>query len=178
MNKVIENMLGKSIEQMFEEIEVEEVRAKRQAETEAQMRDKGKSAEGSIEVSERSIVPSLVVENPVPISAVSAVFDEDVLLDDVITAEGDDEDDSEEDADEEKIDDPDDVFSASSHSDDDNNDDDDDQGGAGVTTTEASNEKNVDDYMNDGANEVSREADGKGEHVGDQNVDESEKLIL
>ncbi|XP_022024182.1 glutamic acid-rich protein-like [Helianthus annuus] len=105
MNKVIENMLGKSIEQRFEEIEVEEVRAKRQAETEAQMRDKGKSAEGSIAVSERSIVPSLVVENPVPISAVSAVFDEDVLLDDVITAEGDDEDDSEEDDDEEKIDD-------------------------------------------------------------------------
>ncbi|XP_022026035.1 RNA-binding protein 33-like [Helianthus annuus] len=67
LNKVVENMLGKLIEQRFEEIEVEEVRAKRQAEIEAQMKDKGKGAEGSVAVSERSIVPSLVVENPVPI---------------------------------------------------------------------------------------------------------------
>ncbi|XP_035845211.1 probable DNA-directed RNA polymerase subunit delta [Helianthus annuus] len=83
-----------------------------------------------------------------------AIFDEDVLIDDVITAEGEIEDDSEEDEDEEKVDDPDDVFSASSHSSD--NGDDDDQGGAGITTTEASNEKNVDDYMNDDANERNR----------------------
>ncbi|KAJ0587849.1 hypothetical protein HanOQP8_Chr04g0140801 [Helianthus annuus] len=58
MNKVLENMLGKSVEQRFEEIEVEEVRAKRQAEIDAQMKDKGKGAEGVVEVSERSIVPS------------------------------------------------------------------------------------------------------------------------
>ncbi|MFS7953076.1 hypothetical protein Hanom_Chr07g00614351 [Helianthus anomalus] len=129
MNKVIENMLGKSIEQRFEEIQVEEVRAKRQVEIDAQMRDKGKSAEGSVAISKRSIVPSLVVENLVPISAVSAIFEEDVLLEDT-TVEGDDVDDSEEDEDEEKIDDPDDVFSARSH--DDGNDDDDNQGGTGI----------------------------------------------
>ncbi|XP_021985429.1 uncharacterized protein LOC110881480 [Helianthus annuus] len=44
MNKVIESMLGKSIEQRFEEIQVEEVRAKRHAEIEALMKDKGKGA--------------------------------------------------------------------------------------------------------------------------------------
>ncbi|MFS8007602.1 hypothetical protein Hanom_Chr14g01262971 [Helianthus anomalus] len=37
MNKVIESMLGKSIEQRFEEIQVEEVRAKRKAEIDAQL---------------------------------------------------------------------------------------------------------------------------------------------
>ncbi|MFS7953054.1 hypothetical protein Hanom_Chr07g00614121 [Helianthus anomalus] len=87
MNKVIENMLGKSIEQRFEEIQVEEVRAKRQAEIDAQIRDKGKSAEGNVAITERSIVPSLVVENLVHISAVSAIFEEDVLLEDT-TVEG------------------------------------------------------------------------------------------
>ncbi|MFS7905176.1 hypothetical protein Hanom_Chr01g00044651 [Helianthus anomalus] len=46
MNKVLENMLGKSVEQRFEEIEVEEVRAKRQAEINAQMKNKGKGVEG------------------------------------------------------------------------------------------------------------------------------------
>ncbi|MFS8007807.1 hypothetical protein Hanom_Chr14g01265341 [Helianthus anomalus] len=161
MNKVIENMLGKSIEQRFEEIQVDEVRAKRQAEIDAKMRDKGKSAEGSVIVSERSIVPSLVVENPVPIPVVSAIFEEDVLLED-ITAEGNDEDDSEEDEDKEKIDDPDDGFSTSSH--DDGNDDGDNQGGTGIKVTEALNEKNVDDYMNDDVNEVSEGADRDGEH--------------
>ncbi|XP_035843966.1 pre-rRNA 2'-O-ribose RNA methyltransferase-like [Helianthus annuus] len=45
MNKVLENMLGKSIEQRFEEIKVEEVRAKRQAEIDAQMKNKGKGVE-------------------------------------------------------------------------------------------------------------------------------------
>ncbi|MFS7997830.1 hypothetical protein Hanom_Chr12g01146571 [Helianthus anomalus] len=43
MNKVIENKLGKSAEQRFEEIEVKEVRAKHQAEIDAQMKNKGKS---------------------------------------------------------------------------------------------------------------------------------------
>ncbi|KAF5768112.1 hypothetical protein HanRHA438_Chr14g0643521 [Helianthus annuus] len=60
MNKVIESMLGKSIEEIFEEIQVEEVRAKRQAEIEALMRDKGNNAKSSVAASERSIVPSLV----------------------------------------------------------------------------------------------------------------------
>ncbi|KAF5767924.1 hypothetical protein HanRHA438_Chr14g0641291 [Helianthus annuus] len=165
LNKVVENMLGKSIEQRFEEIQVEELRAKRQAKIDAQMKDNGKGVEGSVEVSERSIVPSLVIENPVPLSAVSAIFDEDVVVDDMITAEGEIEDESEEDEDKEKIDDPDDVFSASSH--DDDNDDDDDQGGMGVKVTEPSSEKTVDDYLNDSVNEETEGADGKGEHGDD-----------
>ncbi|XP_035843917.1 protein PFC0760c-like [Helianthus annuus] len=173
MNKVLENMLGKSIEQRFEEIEVEEVRAKRQAEIDAQMKDKGKSVESSVNA-ERSIVlatdPESPIQNPVPISSVSAIFEEDVSLEDI--ADDDEEDDDVEDDDEEK------VFSASSHSDDDDNDDDDNQGGTGVKVTEASNEKNVDDYMNDDTNEVSEDADGEGENVNDQNMDEVEKLIL
>ncbi|XP_022007487.1 uncharacterized protein LOC110906698 [Helianthus annuus] len=181
MNKVIESMLGKSIEQRFEEIQVEEVRAKRQAEIEALMKDKGKNAESSVAVAERSIVPSLVVENPVPISSVSAVFDEDVSLEDLIgndDEEDDEEDDIDEGDDEEDDDDEEKVFSASSHGSGNDNDDDDNQGGTGVTTTEASKEKNVDDYMNDGANEEIEEADGKGEHVDNQNIDQAEKLIL
>ncbi|XP_021975361.1 glutamic acid-rich protein-like [Helianthus annuus] len=188
MNKVLENMLGKSVEQRFEEIEVEEVRAKHQAEIDAEMKFKGKGVEGS-EVSERSIVPSTIpespIQNPRPISAVSAIFEEDVLLEDVINDEGDDEEDDEEEDDEDddeehdeedKVDDADDVFSASSHSDD--GDDDDDQGGTGIKVTEASDEQNVDDYMHDDANEDHESAEGEGEHVDDQNVDKVEKLIL
>ncbi|MFS7919288.1 hypothetical protein Hanom_Chr03g00210971 [Helianthus anomalus] len=83
LNKVVENMLGTSIEQKFKEIQVEELRAKRQAEIDEQMKDQGKGTEGSGAVAERSIVPSLVVENPVPISAVSSIFEEDALLDDM-----------------------------------------------------------------------------------------------
>ncbi|MFS7990183.1 hypothetical protein Hanom_Chr11g01055741 [Helianthus anomalus] len=77
MNKVLENMLGKSVEQRFEEIEVEEVRTKRQAEIDAEIKFKGKGVEGS-ETTERSIVPSTILESPIqnphPISAVSAIF--------------------------------------------------------------------------------------------------------
>ncbi|XP_022014683.1 FK506-binding protein 5-like [Helianthus annuus] len=152
MNKVPENMLGKSIEQRFEEIEVEKLRAKCQAEIDAEMKYKGKM-----------MCSESPVQNPRPISAVSAIFKEDVLL----------EDDDEED----KVDDADDVFSASSHSDD-GNDDDDSQGGTGVKVTEASNEQNVDDYMHDDANEDHESAEGEGEQVDDQNVDTVEKLIL
>ncbi|MFS7953544.1 hypothetical protein Hanom_Chr07g00619951 [Helianthus anomalus] len=122
-------MLGKSVEQRFEEIEVEEVIAKPQEEIDAQLKNKGKGVEGVIETSERSIDPSTILEspipNPCPISAMSAIFEEDVLLDDVINDEDDEE---------EKVDDHDDVISASSHS---NNDDDDDsQGGTGVKVTD------------------------------------------
>ncbi|MFS7920489.1 hypothetical protein Hanom_Chr03g00225501 [Helianthus anomalus] len=46
MNKVLENLLGKSVEQRFEEIEVEEVRARRQAVIDAEMKNKGKGIEG------------------------------------------------------------------------------------------------------------------------------------
>ncbi|KAJ0604464.1 hypothetical protein HanHA300_Chr02g0050161 [Helianthus annuus] len=107
LNKVVENMLGKSIEQKFEEIQVEDLRTKREAELDAQMKDKGKGVESSFAVEERSIVPSLV----------------DVLLEDD-PVEGDDVDDEDDDDDEEDDDDEK-VFSASSHgSGDDNNDDD------------------------------------------------------
>ncbi|XP_022003161.1 glutamic acid-rich protein-like [Helianthus annuus] len=180
MNKVIESMLGKSIEQRFEEIQVEEVRAKRQAEIEALMKDKGKNAEGSVAIAERLIVPSLVVENPVPISAISGIFEEDVSLEDL--AGNDDEEDDEEDDDEgdddEEDDDDEKVFSASSHSSDDDNDDDDNQGSTGITVTKASNEQNVEDLMKDDVNEETEGVDGKGEHGDDQNVDQTEKLIL
>ncbi|XP_022030948.1 BAG domain-containing protein Samui-like [Helianthus annuus] len=145
INKVLENLLGKFVEQKFEEIEVKEVRARCQAAIDAEMKNKGKGVEGVSNVSERAIVPSTVsespVQNPRPISVVS-----------------------------------DDVFSASSHSDDDNNDD--GQGGTGIKVTEASTEENVDDYLQDDANEEPEDATGEGEHVNDQNVDDYEKLIL
>ncbi|XP_022040087.1 uncharacterized protein LOC110942621 [Helianthus annuus] len=162
LNKVVENMLGKSIEQSFEEIAVEELRAKHQVEINAQMKDKGKGVESSVAVTESSIVPSLVIENPVPISSVSAIFEEHVSLEDL--AEDDDDDEK--------------VFSASSHGSDDDNDDDDNQGGMGIKVTEQSSERNVDDYLNDSVNEETWEAKGKGEHGNDQNVEHVEKLIL
>ncbi|MFS7912944.1 hypothetical protein Hanom_Chr02g00135831 [Helianthus anomalus] len=185
MNKVLENMLGKSVEQRFEEIEVKEVRARRKAEIDAEMKFKGKGVEGVSDVSERSIVPSTVLESPVqnprPISAVSCIFEENLLIDDVIDDEEDvDEDDEEEEDDKlEKDDDADDdVFSSSSHSDDDDDDDDDDQGGTSVKVTEASNEQNVDDFLHDDVKEEPEGAEGEGEHVEDQNFDKKEKLNL
>ncbi|XP_022018947.1 glutamic acid-rich protein-like [Helianthus annuus] len=160
LNKVVENMLGTSIEQRFEEIQVEELRAKRQAEIDEQMKDKGKGAESSVAAVKRSIVPSLVIENPVPISSVSAIFEEPVTLEDLAADddEEDDEEDADEEGDEEEGDDEEDaddekVFSASSHGSD--NDDDDAQGGMGIKVTEASNERSVDDLLNDSVNEES-----------------------
>ncbi|XP_021996036.1 FK506-binding protein 5-like [Helianthus annuus] len=179
VNKVLENLIGKSVEQTFEEIQVEEVRARRQAAIEAEMKNKGKGVEGVSEVTERAIVPSTILESPIqnprPISAVSGIFEEDVDVDDVVNV------DEEEDDDESKKDDADDVFSASSDDDDDDDDDDgndDDQGTSGIKVTEASNEENVDDYLHDDANEEPENAGSEGEHVDDQNVDESENLIL
>ncbi|XP_022040359.1 nonsense-mediated mRNA decay protein 2-like [Helianthus annuus] len=177
LNKVVENMLGMSIEERFEEIQVEELRAKRQAEIDEQMKDKGKGAESSVAVVERSIVPSLVIENPVPISSISGVFEEDVSLEDL--AGGDDEEDDEDDdeeGDDEEDDDDEKVFSASSHGSD--NDDDDAQGGMGIKVSEQSSERIVDDFLNDTVNEETGGAEGKGEHGDDQNVEKVEKLIL
>ncbi|MFS7902701.1 hypothetical protein Hanom_Chr01g00014291 [Helianthus anomalus] len=197
MNKVLENLLGKSVEQKFEEIELEEVRARRKAEIEAEMKNKGKGiqvdgvyfckgiqVDGVSEVTERAIVPAIVpespIQNPRPISAVSGIFEEDVEIDDVVNEEEeDDEDDEEEEEDDEaKKDDADDMFSASSHDDDDDDGYDDDQGTSGIKVTEESNEDNVDDYPQDDVNEEPEDAEGEGEHVDDQNVDDSEKLIL
>ncbi|KAJ0956783.1 hypothetical protein HanPSC8_Chr01g0019561 [Helianthus annuus] len=42
MNKVLENLIGKPVEQRFEEIELDEVRAQRKAAIEAEMKNKGK----------------------------------------------------------------------------------------------------------------------------------------
>ncbi|MFS7968223.1 hypothetical protein Hanom_Chr09g00794941 [Helianthus anomalus] len=164
MNKVLENMLGKSVEQSFEEIPVEEVREKRQAEIDAHMKDKGKGVEAFVNA-ERSIVlstdPESPIQNPVPISAVSAIFEEDVLLEDM----GDDDVDGDVDDDDEEND--------------DEEDDDDEKGGIGVTVTEASKEQNVDDYMHDDANEDHNDdVESEGENVDDKNFDEVEKLIL
>ncbi|MFS8034660.1 hypothetical protein Hanom_Chr17g01583781 [Helianthus anomalus] len=161
LNKVLESLIGKSMEQRFEEIQLEEVRARCKAKIEVEMKNKGKGvqSEGVIEVSERAIVPAIVpespIQNPHPISV----------------------DDEEEDDDEGKKDDADDVFSASSHDDDDDGNDD-DQGTSGIKVTEESNEENVDDYLQDDANEEPENVEGEGEHVDDKNDDDSEKLIL
>ncbi|MFS7997034.1 hypothetical protein Hanom_Chr12g01136971 [Helianthus anomalus] len=75
MNKVLESLLGKSVEQRFKEIQVEEVRARRQAEIEAEMKNKGKGVECVLDGSERSVIPLTIsetpVQNPRPIFAVS-----------------------------------------------------------------------------------------------------------
>ncbi|XP_021996003.1 glutamic acid-rich protein-like [Helianthus annuus] len=183
LNKVVENMLGTSIEERFEEIQVEELRAKCQAEIDEQMKDKGKGAESSVAAVERSIVPSLVIENPVPISSVSAIFEEHVSLEDLAAdddeeddEEGDDEEGDEEEGDDEEDDDDEKVFSASSHGSD--NDDGDAQGGMGIKVNEQSSERTVDDFLNDTVNEETGGAEGKGEHGDDQNVKQVEKLIL
>ncbi|XP_022023974.1 trichohyalin-like [Helianthus annuus] len=149
LNKVVESMLGTSVEKKFEEIQVEELRAQRQAEIDEQMKDKGKGVEGSSAVTERSIVPSMVVENLEPITAISGLFEEETHLEELI---------------------------ASGHGSD--NDDDDAQGGMGIKVTEASTERTVDDLMNDSVNEESGGAEGKGESGDTQNVQHAEKLIL
>ncbi|XP_022019207.1 uncharacterized protein LOC110919241 [Helianthus annuus] len=173
LNKVVESMLGTSVEKKFEELQVEELRAQRQAEIDKKMKEKGKGVEGSSAVTERSIVPSMVVENPEPISAVSCLFEDYTPLDELI-GDSDEEDEEEEDDEEDEKDEK--VYSASSHGSDD--DDDDAQGGTGLKVTEASTENNVDDLMNDSVNEESGGADRQGESGDAQNVQQAQKLIL
>ncbi|MFS7961960.1 hypothetical protein Hanom_Chr08g00721071 [Helianthus anomalus] len=93
LNKVAESMLGTYIEQKFEELQVEELRAQRQAEIDEQMKDKGKGVDGSSAVLERSIVPSM------------------------LRGDDDEDDDDEEDDEDGK------VFSRSSHGSDNDDDD-------------------------------------------------------
>ncbi|KAJ0626350.1 hypothetical protein HanHA89_Chr01g0012201 [Helianthus annuus] len=161
LKKLIEDLISKSIEQRFEEIELQVVRVKREAEIEAQMKDKGNSAqvENVVQVTERAIVPSIVPESsisdPCPITSVPG-----------------DEDDEEDDDDDNLKDDADEVYSVHSDDDDDNNDDD-DQGTSGIKVTEASNEENIDDYLQDDANEESENASGKGEY---DNVEKDDKI--
>ncbi|MFS7912584.1 hypothetical protein Hanom_Chr02g00131691 [Helianthus anomalus] len=142
-------------------IKLAEVRARREAEIEAGMKDKGKcvSVEGVIQVTERAIVPSKVLESsipdPCPITSVPGEDDEE-----------DEDDNLKDDADE--------VYSV--HSDDDDDDDgndDADQGNSGIKVTEASNEENIDEYLQDNANEEPENAGGNGEHGDAEKVDEN-----
>ncbi|MFS7915702.1 hypothetical protein Hanom_Chr02g00168341 [Helianthus anomalus] len=135
------------------------------------MKDKGKG----VAVTERSIVPSMVVENPKPISSVWGLFEDYTTLEELLS-DSDDEDDEEEDEEKDEKDEK--VFSASSHGSDKDDDDDDAQGGRGLRVTEASTKKNVDDLMNDSVNEESGEADRKWESSDAQNVDYIEKNVL
>ncbi|MFS7942810.1 hypothetical protein Hanom_Chr06g00492891 [Helianthus anomalus] len=105
LNKVVESMLGTSVEQKFEELHIEEIRAERQAEIERRMRDKGKGIEGSSDMTERLLVPLRVVENPEPISAISGLFDDVTTL---VELESSDIDEDDEEEKEEKKDDEDD----------------------------------------------------------------------
>ncbi|XP_022032202.1 mitotic apparatus protein p62-like [Helianthus annuus] len=176
LSKVIESMLGTSVDQKFEDLQVEEIRAQRQAEVERQMQDKGKGVEGSSAVTERSIVPSMVVENPEPISSISGLFEDETHLAELEGSSSDEDDEEEE---EEKKEDKDEkVFSTSSHSSEDDDDDDDASGGTGLRVTEGSSEQDVDYLMNDTVNEESGEASGKGESSKSQIVEHSETLFL
>ncbi|MFS7904244.1 hypothetical protein Hanom_Chr01g00033841 [Helianthus anomalus] len=118
LKKVIEDLIGKSIEQRFEEIELEEIRARCKAEIEAKMKNKGKDvvAEDVVQVTERAIVPLIVpesfIQDPCPITSVPG---------------------NEEDDDDIQKDDVDDVYSIHSEDDDDDNDD----GTSGIKVTEA-----------------------------------------
>ncbi|XP_021991581.2 glutamic acid-rich protein-like [Helianthus annuus] len=162
LNKVVEIMLGTSVEQKFEELQVEELRAERQAKIDEQMKDKGKGVEGSSTVTERSIVPSMVVENPEPISAVSGLFEDYTPLEELM---GDSDEDDEEEEDEEEDVKNEKVYSTSSHGSGKDDDDDDAQGGTGLKVTEASDEQNVDNLMNDTMNEESGELIDRGSQV-------------
>ncbi|MFS8034198.1 hypothetical protein Hanom_Chr17g01578411 [Helianthus anomalus] len=117
---------------------------------------------------ERAIVPSIVPESSIqdPCSITSVPGDED--------DEEDDDDNLKDDAYE--------VYSVHSDDDDDGNDDD-YQGTSGIKVTETSNEENIDDYLQDNANEEPENASGEGgghhnvEKV-DETVDKSTCLIL
>ncbi|KAJ0512155.1 hypothetical protein HanRHA438_Chr11g0531571 [Helianthus annuus] len=167
LKKVLEDLIGKPIEQKFEEIDLAEVRAKREAEIEAGMKDKGKTipVEDVVQVTERAIVPSKVPESsilePCPITSVPC----------------DDDEDDEEDEDDNLKDDADEVYSVHSDDDDDGNDVD-DQGTSGIKVTEASQEEKIDEYLYDDANEEPENADGKGEHDDSEKVDQGTRFIL
>ncbi|MFS7950838.1 hypothetical protein Hanom_Chr07g00587911 [Helianthus anomalus] len=174
LHKVVESMLGSSVEQRYEEILLNEVRAERKAEIDRQMKDKGKGLEGSSVVPTLDIVPVMEVENPQLISAISGLFEEPTSLHELVGASSEEEDDEEDEG--EKEDDKDDfVFSASSHS---SQDDDDATGGTGVRVSDASKDKVVDDLMDDTVNEENDESDGKGESDQNQIVEHYEPLYL
>ncbi|XP_022031498.1 intracellular protein transport protein USO1-like [Helianthus annuus] len=105
LNRVVESMLETTVDQKYEELKLEDLRAERKAEVERQMKDKGKGVEGS---SVMSIVPSMVIDNPVPISSVPGIVEEEIPSPKLI---GGEEEEDDEDDDEEEF-----VYSASSHS--------------------------------------------------------------
>ncbi|XP_022013837.1 probable DNA double-strand break repair Rad50 ATPase [Helianthus annuus] len=105
LNRVVESMLETTVDQKYEELKLEDLRAERKAEVERQMKDKGKGVEGS---SVMSIVPSMVIDNPVPISSVPGIVKEEIQSPKLI---GGEEEEDDEDDDEEEF-----VYSASSHS--------------------------------------------------------------
>ncbi|XP_022015044.1 eukaryotic translation initiation factor 5B-like [Helianthus annuus] len=172
LKKFLEDLIGKTIEQRFEEIELAEVRARHEAEMEAGMKDKGKGVpvEDDVQVTEREIVlteptkvPESSILDPCPITSVSGEINDN---------DEDDEED-EEDEDDNLKDDAVEVYSV--HSDDDDDDDgndDADQGNSGIKVTEALQEENIDEYLQDDANEEPENAGGKGEHGDAENVDE------
>ncbi|XP_022040789.1 glutamic acid-rich protein-like [Helianthus annuus] len=135
LNRVVKSLLGMSVDQKFEELKLEDLRAERQAELERQMKDKGKGVEGISAMPEMSLVPSMVIDNPEPISAVPGLFEEETPTHELI-------------------------------------------GGSGVRVSEASNEKVVEDLMNDTVNEESGEAEGKGESSKTQIVEHHEPLFV
>ncbi|MFS7953802.1 hypothetical protein Hanom_Chr07g00622841 [Helianthus anomalus] len=152
MNKLLEKLIGKPVEQMFEEIELEEVRARRKAEIKAEMKNKGKGVqvEGVSEVTKRAIVPSIVpespIQNPCPISSVFGILDEDVEVDDVVDDDEEDDDEEDEEEDDIKKDDADDVFSTNSDHDD-GDDDDNDQGSTSIKHDDTKNVDESDDHV-------------------------------
>ncbi|KAJ0883998.1 hypothetical protein HanPSC8_Chr10g0428311 [Helianthus annuus] len=166
LNRVVESMLETTVDQKYEELKLEDLRAERKAEVERQMKDKRKAVEGS---SVMSIVPSMVIDNPVPISSVPGIVEEEIQSPKLIGGEEEEDDD---DDDEEEF-----VYSASSHSSK-GYDDDDAAGGSGVRVTEASKEKVVEDLLNDTVNEESGEAERKGESSKNQIVEHHEPLFL
>ncbi|MFS7896413.1 hypothetical protein Hanom_Chr00s004677g01724421 [Helianthus anomalus] len=95
LNRVVESMLETTVDQKYEELKLEDLRAERKAEVERQMKDKGKAVEGS---SVMTIVPSMVIDNPVPISSVPGIVEEEIQSPKLIGGEEeeDDEDDDEE----------------------------------------------------------------------------------
>ncbi|XP_021995471.1 histone H2A.Z-specific chaperone CHZ1-like [Helianthus annuus] len=130
---------------------------------EAGMNDKGKGVPvEDVQVTKRQIVlnePKKVLD-PCPITSVSGEIN-------------DNDEDDEEDEDNNLKDDADEVYSV--HSDDDEDDDgndDVDQGNIGIKVTEASQEENIDEYLQDDANEEPKNAGGKGEHDDAEKVDE------
>ncbi|MFS7968150.1 hypothetical protein Hanom_Chr09g00794101 [Helianthus anomalus] len=155
LKKVLEDLIGKPIEQRFEEIELAEVRARREAEMQAGMKDKGKDTlvEDDVQVTERAIV----LTEPCPLTSVPGMIKIE---------------DDEEDEDDNLKDDADEVYSV--HSDDDHDGNDDaHQGTSGIKVTEASQEENIDDYLQDDVNEEPEKEGGDGEHGNAENVNEN-----